>query len=293
MPAPPQTIPSSYNWGQLFDLQRRLGAASVATSAADQLQICQSVSSLAYSWYPWIFTLAQSPLGSIQAVNMVQDYPMPSDLYRLTRAWFYVPNGLVIDGSGDGTIPPYDDPSQFALVAAELSAAYVGTTGGGSPAATIWPSSGSFDIATRLAPNLYPRAYTQIRSICKQPNQALLRLDSALAVSSSCPFSLELEYQPVRHPVNALTEPCWFPDDYMRIAQEGILYWLYRFNNDPRTGSVAYSQGGVPTYSGQLAVWYAAMNSAAQADREGSVNFITPTGSLGSDYGNTGGWWIA
>lgn len=284
----PQSIASSYTWGQRLDFIRRKGADSVSLSAPDQLMIVRDVSSFTYRAFLWPFTMATTGLGQIPCVNLVQDYAQPADLYRLSRAFFYVPN--VNLGVDYGTVPPYDDPSLLALETAIISAAYVGAQGGGSPAATIWPLDGSLNLVKRLPMNLLPYPYTAIRSICQQPNQPLLRLDAATAVSLSLPYSLELEYQPIRPPVQSLDEYCWFPDDYTAIAEEGLLYYLYKYNNDPRAGSASYSQGGQVAYSGQLAVWMGAIESAAAAERAGSVNSFTPSDSLGADYSTYPGW---
>lgn len=288
---PPQTAASSYQWGQLFDLTRRQGAASVYVSPQDQLLMTQEISALAYRYALWPFTFETTPLGSIQCQNLVQDYAQPDDLYLLSRAWFYVPT--LNTGSNTGTLPPYADPSAQAQVAAQLSASYVGGISSGSPVACIWPTSGSLDVLKRLPMNLYPRAFTGIRAITQQPNQKVVRLDWATMVPSSQPYSLELEYQPVRPPVSAMTEYCWFPDAYMSIATEGILYKLYRFNNDPRAGTASYSQGGAVSYSGQLAVWMGSMESAAAAERSGAVDQLSPSDSIGSGYSNSGGYWFA
>lgn len=288
---PAQTAASSYQWGQLFDLTRRMGAASVAVSPQDQLLITQEISALAYQYALWPFTLETTPLGSIQCQNLRQDYAQPDDLYRLCRAWFYVPT--LNAGGTTGTLPPYADPSAQALVAAQLSANYVGSISSDSPSACIWPASGSLDVVKRLPMNLYPRGFGSIRAITQQPNQKVVRLDWATAVSLSQPYSLELEYQPIRPPVSAMTEYCWFPDAYMSMATEGILYKLYRFNNDPRAGTVSYSEGGAISYSGQLAVWMGSLKSAAGAERAGSVDQLSPSDSIGSGYSNSGGYWFA
>jgi hypothetical protein len=292
---PPQTIQSSYTWGGLFDLQRRLGAGSLSVSGTDQLSIAQKVSAFAYAAALWPFTFATTTPGQIPCVNGVQDYASPSDLYRLNRAWFRVPTqNAAGTGDGYGTVPPLDDPAKAALYATQLSAAYVGAQGnaGGIPAALTWPGSGSFDIVKRLPVNLVPYTYTMIHQITQQPNQQLLRLSAATAVALSQPYSLELEYQPVRPPVSALTEACWFPDDYVRIGDEGILYELYRFNNDPRAGTVSYTADGSAVYSGQLAVWMNALKSAAGAEREGSVDTFVPDSAIGAapGFGFYGGW---
>lgn len=281
---PPQSQPSIYQWGQLIDYVRRTRANSVAVSPSDQLMIARKVSAFAYDVYPWPFTLETTTIGQIPCMNLVQDYAQPDDVYRLTRAWFNIPN--FNQGANYGTVPPYDDPSNEALIAAEASATYVGSIGGGggAPAAYTWPTSGSFDVVKRLGVNLSPMAYTGIRAICQMPNTPVVRLDAATAVSDSLRYSLELEYQPIRAAVNSLTEQCWFPDSYLSIATEGIAYELYTANNDPRAGGTSYSGNGNVNYNGQLAAWMAALSAAAGAEREGSVNNIIP----GSPIGNSG-----
>ena len=288
---PTQTIASSYTWGGVFDFARRQYAASAAYSATDQLFIIRKVSAFAYRYVPYPFTLVQTTPNSIPCVQGVQDYPQPPNLYRLTRAWFYVPTVTPI-GANFGTVPPYDDPSVAADFYATASAQYVGALNpSGGPAALIYPPSGSLIIEKRLAPSLIPRAYTQIQAITQQPNQGLIRLDSATAVSPSQPYSLELEFQPIRPPVSALTEPLWFPDDYLAVGMEGIVYELYRSTNDPRAGQQTFAADGSIQYSGQLAVWMGALQSAAAAEREGAVDQLVPDAGLGAGGGSWGGTW--
>jgi hypothetical protein len=100
-----------------------------------------------------------------------------------------------------------------------------------------------------------------------------------------------VEYQPLLTPMTDLGQPCWFPDDYANVADEGLLYWLYKYNNDPRAGSAVHS-GTQYSYSGQLAVWMAAMDAAASAEREGSIDVFTPTESLGADTYQGGPWFV-
>jgi hypothetical protein len=287
-PSLPQQFSSSYTWGDLFDFTRRQGARGVNASEADTLLICKTVSARAYTAFPWAFTLRVTSPGSIPAVNGVQDYPGPTDLYRLTRAWFQVPTSIY---PYQNDLTPYTDPSAAAAQSAALAAAYVGAqgNGGGTPEFLSWPAEG-FDIVKRLPPNRSYASYTQIRAITQQPNSQTLRLEWAPMVPASQPFSIECEYQPIRPPVNSLAESCWFPDDYSSLGMEGILYYLYRFQDDPRAGSVS-SENGTVAYSGQLAVWMNAITSAASAEREGSVDSITPSTPLGTDsYG--GSLWL-
>lgn len=286
---PTPSNPSSFTWQQRFDLVRRQGAQSVQVSPADALIICRSVSSRFYTYAPWQFTLLQSEPDSIPCRNMAQDYPGPNDIYRLTRAWFYVPTAWAGSNANyANTLPPFDDPSQQAYNSAQASAAFIAAMqqGGGTPVATIWPPGG-FTVVKRLPINLYPYSYTSIHSICQMPNGQLLRLSGATAVSDTQPFELQVEYQPMLPPMTSLGVSCWFPDDYAQVADEGLLYWLYKFNNDNRAGTAVVS-GTQRSYSGQLAVWMAALEAAASAERAGSVDTFLPESSLGADtYGGT------
>ena len=284
-----QTIISSYTWGQLFDFLRRKAADAVSMSDPDKLLLARTVSAFLYSKLNWPFTLVTTTLGQIPAVNLLQDYPQPADLYRLSRAWFYVP--LALNANNGGNLPPYSDPSQVAYNAAAASAAYVGVVGSsGSVAALTYPLSGSLDVVKRLPVNLLMGSYTSIQAITQQPNAALLRLDAATAVNLNQPYSLELEYQPVLKPLADLSSPLWFPDDYIAMAEEGILYYLYKYNNDQRAGTASFSPGAQVAYSSQYATWMAAIEAAASAERSGSVIAFSPSGSLGSGYGGSYGW---
>jgi len=44
------------------------------------------------------------------------------------------------------------------------------------------------------------------------------------------------------------------------------------------------------TYSGQLAVWMSEIESAAEQEREGSVDTFVPEESLGADTSGQGVW---
>lgn len=266
-------------------------------SDEDALKICRFVSAKAYTAFPWNFSLITTnpnPTPAIPCVNGLQDYPAPPDLYRLTRAWLNVPTAAPYAPYGGSPNPyPYTDPSPAAFRSAALAAAFVGAqgNGGGTPTALSWPASGSLDVVKRLPPNLNYASYTQIRAICQQPNANLLRLDWATSVPATQPYSLELEYQPIRPQINSLAEEFWFPDNYSGLAVEGILYWLYRFSNDPRAGTTT-TENGTTVYSGQLGTWMATIESAAAAEREGSVDSIYPTSPLGNDSYNGGGPWF-
>ena len=274
--------PATMNWQKIFDFTRRQGAGSVQVSQSDVITICQLVSSRIWTAHPWQFTLTTTP--AIPAVNGQQNYPMPSDCYRLVKAWLRYPQPIA--GSSN-TVPPFDDPAYWALQAAILSQTYVQgqDVTVDSPKFFFYP----LDVVKTLDNNLHPNTAQRIRQITQIGNSGAWRLSSATYVPYDQPFALFGQYQPFAPNVTDLGKYPWFPDEYMSIAQAGILFYLMQANNDPRAGSVSY-QGGRMVYSGQLAVWMGEIESAAEEEREGSVDTFSPEQPLGSDYAGQGIW---
>lgn len=274
---------SSYTWSQLFDMVRRLGASSVQTSSADALLICQMVSAQMYSAYPWQFTLTTTTSGQIPCQNGVQDYAQPDNCYRLVKAWLRMnqPAGLITSN-----VPPPNDPNYAALVAAAESQAYVGANLPGYVAAQIR----DLDVVKNLSVDLNPYSWVAIRQITQLGNSSVWRLTGATYVPVNQPFEIAAQYQPNAPTFSDLGAKPWFPDSYFNMATAGILYYLYKFNDDERAGT-ASTQNGSTAYSGQLAEWRSEMRSAAEAEREGSVDNFSPVDSLGSDSGFGGYWW--
>lgn len=252
-------------------------------SEKDMLIICQLVSSRIYTSHTWQFTLTTTP--EIPCVNGQQSYPMPSDCYRLVKAWLRYPQPVA--GSSN-TVPPYDDPAYIAYVAALLSQTYVQSQDllVDSPAFYFYP----LDVVKTLDNNLYPVSAMRQRAIQQVGNAGQFRLSGSTYVPGDQPYSLFCQYQPFAPKVIDAGKMPWFPDEYMNLAQSGILYYLYTANNDPRAGAASF-QGGRMVYSGQLAVWMSEIESAAEEEREGSVDTFVPEDF--GDWGNglNGGVW--
>ena len=274
--------PASMNWQQVFDFTRRQGAGSVQVSPSDALIICQLVSSRIWTAHWWQFTLTTTP--EINAVNGQQNYPMPSDCYRLIKAWLRYPQPIT--GSAN-TVPPFDDPAYWALIAAQLSQTYVQgqDVTVDAPAFYFYP----LDVVKTLDNNLYPSTAQQIRQITQIGNSGVWRLSRATYVPADQPFQLFGQYQPFSPKIIDLGKLLWMPDNYANLAESGILYYLYKANNDSRAGAASF-QGGRMVYSGQLAVWMGEIEAAAEEEREGSVDNFTPEDSLGADTSGQGIW---
>jgi hypothetical protein len=274
--------PASISWQEIFDFTRRQGASSVQVSAKDTIIICQLVSSRIWTAHAWQFTLTTSP--KIECVNGQQSYPMPSDCYRLVKAWLRYPQPIA--GSAN-TVPPFDDPAYWALQAAILSQTYVQ----GQDVTIDAPAFFFYalDVVKTLDNNLYPNTAQRIRQITQVGNSGLWRLSSATYVPADQPFELYGQYQPFAPKIYDLGKLLWLPENYTNLAQAGILYYLYQANNDPRAGAASF-QSGRMVYSGQLAVWMGEIEAAAEEEREGSVDTFSPEDSLGSATAGQGIW---
>ncbi len=274
--------PASVNWQEIFDFTRRQGASSVQVSPKDTILICQLVSTRIWTSHAWQFTLATTP--PIPAVNGHQSYAMPSECYRLVKAWLRYPQPIA--GSAN-TVPPYDDPAYWALQAAILSQTYVQGQDVtiDSPAFFYYP----LDVVKTLDNNLYPNTAQRIGQITQIGNSGEWRLSNATYVPADQPFELFGQYQPFAPKIYDLGKWLWLPENYVNLAQSGILYYLYQANNDPRAGAATF-QGGRMVYSGQLAVWMGEIQMAAEEEREGSVDGFSPEESLGADTSGQGIW---
>lgn len=209
---------------------------------------------------------------------------MPSNCYRLVKAWLRYPQPIA--GSSN-TVPPFDDPAYAALVAAQLSQQYVEGQDQiiDTPAFFYYP----LEVVKTLDNNLYPNTSQRIPAITQIGNSGEWRLSSATYVPATQPFSLFGQYQPFSPKVIDAGKLPFFPDEYMHLAQSGILYYLYQANNDPRAGAASFS-GGRMVYSGQLAVWMGEIESAAEQEREGSVDTFVPEDQLGAEFVGQGIW---
>src|SRR3569833_478009 len=274
--------PASMNWGELFDFTRRQMAASVQVSDKDKLFICQLVSARIWTSHPWQFTLTTTP--PIDCENGRQNYPMPSDCYRLVKAWLIYPQPIA--GSSN-TVPPYDDPSYVALQAAIASQTYVQ----GQDVIVDTPSFFYYplEVVKTLDNNLYPNTAFRIKAITQIGNSGTWRLSSAAYVPADQPFALFGQYQPFSPKIIDIGKLPFFPDDYLHLGQAGIEYYLRKANNDPGAGAASY-QGGRMAYNGQLAVWMSEIENAAEQEREGSIDSFSPDDQLGAETSDAGVW---
>lgn len=278
--------PNSGNWQMLLDLSRRQGVSGVQVSDQDAVNITKMVSNRMYSRHPWQFTLNTTPKGTIPCQTGQQDYAAPSDCYRLVKAWIFVP--VVNNGISPSNVPPPDDPSYAAYLAALESQIFVGTN---NPVPYA-PQVRNLTLVKNIQVNLNCYSWVSIDTITQMGNSMAWRLKSAVYVPDSQPFEIQAQYQPLAAPIEDMGVTPWFPDEYNDMAVAGFLYYLYQFANDPRAGTATYLPDNRVEYTGQLGTWIAQINAAAMEEQAGTVDNFVPQDSLGVDYRDSGDtWW--
>lgn len=237
---------STTTWNDCFELARNLGIKKVQVDSYD-VKICQLVAQRMYTFRPWKFSLVIAPLNAVTLVNGVQDYPAPSDIYDLVQAWITV------------TYPAQNN----------------------QPAGI--DQNWNLDVVDNLTPDLNPTGFLGNGCITLLPNSQnpLLRLGNAIQPPTSTnPSFLNCQYQPKMAKVIDMSSPLPFPDEYSDCAVSGILYWLYKFGDDDRAGTVI-KQGSSIEYTGQLGEFEAKLVAVAATDQDSEVGSFFPSDPLG------------
>ena len=237
---------STTTWNDCFELTRNMGSKKMQTDGYD-VKICQLVAQRMYTYRPWKFSLKTAPINAVPLVNGVQDYPAPQDIYDLESAWITV------------TYPAQN----------------------GQPAGI--DQNWNLDVVDDLTPDLNPTGFLGNGCITLLPNlqQPILRLGNAIQPPTPTnPSFLNCRYQPKMKKVIDMSMPLPFPDEYSGTAVEGIQYWLYKFGDDDRAGTVV-KQGNAIEYTGQLGVFEAFLARNAVDDQASEVSNFFPSDSLG------------
>jgi hypothetical protein len=248
----------TYDWIQVIEFARNLGAKKVQVGNYD-VKIAQMVQSAMYDHRLWQFSLKSIPYGSMTLNQGQQDYPAPSDIYRLNRAWVTITY-------------PNSDGSAFNPAVPGM---------GGSP-----DQNWELDVVANLTQDLNPTGFYGNGSACYLKQYSVIRLQNAVQNWNQPPNPayLGLEYQPAIPKITSCDMPLCFPDRYFQAAVEGALYWLYKFGDNDRAGT-ATKQGNTVQYSGQLGKFKSELDIIA-ADEEGAnVSTFFPSDSIGFT------WW--
>lgn len=248
---------STTTWSTVFELARNLGAKKMQFGGTNDVVICQFVAARMYTYRAWSWACINAPINSLPLVIGEQDYPAPSDMYRLTQAWITVtyPNNAGL---------PYDPAFP---------------NNGGSP-----DQNYNLEVVKNLTPDKNMTGFYGGGCITFVDKYGVLRLGQAVQPPTPGPNFLNCTYQPKMEKVTDLSMPLPFPDEYADVAVKGVLYWLYKFADDDRAGT-AVKQGNAVQYSGQLGEFETSLFTAAQDDQATEVDSFFPESPLGQTYG--------
>lgn len=145
----------------------------------------------------------------------------------------------------------------------------------------------NFDVVANLTPDLNPQGLYGNGSAMYMANFGLVRITRPFQVTTgSNPAYINFEYQPQFIKITDMSQYLPFPDEYVQIAVEGYLYWLYKFGDDDRAGTTV-KQGNAVEYTGQLGVFEALLMDMAGKETAGDVQTIFPAETLGANNQST------
>jgi hypothetical protein len=137
------------------------------------------------------------------------------------------------------------------------------------------------DVRSTLAPDLGPRSYSSITAVSYEQGVNKIRLSSAVQVPSGTTLVINGEYQPNPTKITDLGQLCFFPDQYLSTAAEGLMYWYYKLNDDPRAGGKQISDTGRTVYTGQYGAFIAALEDMAEAEDFPGSDLLFPDEPMG------------
>ena len=132
-----------------------------------------------------------------------------------------------------------------------------------------------------LPPDLITRSYNSISAISYEEGIGLIRLGSAVQIPTETTLAVEGEWQTVPTKITATSQQLFFPDQYIAVACEGLLYWYYKLADDPRAGGKAVGASEQTVYSGQYANFVAAMMDMAKAEDYPALDNMFPDEPFG------------
>lgn len=136
------------------------------------------------------------------------------------------------------------------------------------------------DVVQSLSVDLQKRSYTTIQAACIQAGVAKLRLEAAVQLGTGQILDIRGEYQANHTKLTDMTSALWFRDQSLYDCFiEGLSYWAYKLTDDPRAGSVSFSEGRA-AYSGQLAAFMAALQDAMKAEDYAATDSFFPSEPL-------------
>lgn len=131
-----------------------------------------------------------------------------------------------------------------------------------------------------------------IRNVAYLPVDNKFRLDFSPVITSPTVVQLQGYYQvkPTRITDSNLTAVYTNPDQYFNVHVEGMKYWFYQLNDDPRAGTVVIARDGRKQYTGQMGAYYDALQQMMMnEDASDGQTFMWPEDPLGNKM-NQSAW---
>lgn len=100
------------------------------------------------------------------------------------------------------------------------------------------------------------RGYSAISSICYEQSLNKFRISSSAQIPSGVTAYINGEYRKTPTKVNSLAQVIPFPDHYFPVLVAGVIWQIYRFADDPRSGAPVATKSGQVQYSGAMGEFF-------------------------------------
>jgi hypothetical protein len=209
------------------------------------------------------------PLAGIDVTvcDMVSSRMWNAFVWRERVANIPLPGTLLVDGVQD-----YNVPVNFHTM---LRARITRTD-------TTPDYSVNLEPTEHLEPELRKQPWTGIRLISHEPDLGMLRLDSAVQVTSPAVLRLNGEYLVQATKITATSQGLWMKDEYLDVYAKGLAYWAYKLADDPRAGSSSTDGEGRKLYSGMMGEWMDGIMEMRQSEDFAALPQLFPDDSMGA-----------
>jgi hypothetical protein len=214
-------------------------------------------------------TQINARICDIVSKEMYIEYPWPWTVSKITNGSI-----LLVDGTQEYSAPTdFYRPVSLRLTRTDVS-----------PVEDI-----EMNITGQNVIDNIKRSFYAMRSISYQGSGGLLRLDSAVQISSPMTAEIRGDYQPFSTKITDLGQTVFFLDEYVEVAIEGLLYWSYKLADDPRSGGVQKVEDGRSVYTGQYAAFRAKLDEMQEANDFATADSFFPDSTLGEGKDSGGG----
>ncbi len=127
------------------------------------------------------------------------------------------------------------------------------------------------NVVNFLSPNLEQTgSIDSIQSVSYNYELGKLRLERSAQIVSPVAVQTEGDYQFVPTKITSTATTIVFPDHYFEVAIEGLKWKYYQLISDSKTGTLQVDKHSKQViYTGQLGIFYAALQAMAEAEGMG------------------------